>query len=580
MAAKKKGALDPKAQKERRQMMTIVILCIMIFSIIMAGVIWFYTSSVKAERQTWTEEGIKALSFSNYGSARTLFKQADSKGETYASEFLAWMLINGGHYAEGYKYALRANSLGRLSSYEDLGDLAIINIGQAKGVVAAISYFEQGALAMANEQAKRIESGIRNDPTTNWYTEPLQADGDKFKVPEDAINKRAIELFSGMVQRGLPLVSSEDDYADYIFRAVRKGATGLDLEMGDMLFVGSNKLSSNAQSAVEYWKKAQELGRNEAIIRLAGAYWHGYAVPRDPRTAIELYTRAASNNDPIALYALALISLRQAASLPNANPNLDAVAIQLLSKASGLGYGPASSVLGVLSLTESQGTDAASRAAQWLKVAAIEQHDIAGRILYDLLLMSGTGVKKDFNSGFDDLILVADAYPPAKSIVSLLQKRVPPERIMRQVMVLSNQIIRGNIAYREGDPIGTQELRDPVTNERIERPFSFYESVDKMPDSMKNQFGRNNFTSVTDLKNIIVNGEKILSPDLAKVIIQYAPSTAAKRFAVSDIQMPRPLAPRVPSHYRIPDFVPPMSLVTPMPLKDPNDPEKYTQLFR
>lgn len=87
--------------------------------------------------------------------------------------------------------------------------------------------------------------------------------------------------------------------------------------------------------------------------------------------------------------------------------------------------------------------------------------------------------------------------------------------------------------------------------------------------TFKNHFGSLNFTSVTDLNKVNINGKNILDPSLAQVIVQYAPSTGVVSFA-ADPRMPRPKAPKVPNGYEVSDFVPPVSLVEPLSLRDEN----------
>ena len=74
-------------------------------------------------------------------------------------------------------------------------------------------------------------------------------------------------------------------------------------------------------------------GFDQAYVRLAGAYWHGYAVERDPQTAFDLYSSAAANHDPVAQYALGLIALRSNST------STSNVAVKFFSSAAAQGYG-------------------------------------------------------------------------------------------------------------------------------------------------------------------------------------------------------------------------------------------------
>ena len=538
-----------------RQRLTMVTIGFLFFIGIFSGIIWAYTSHAEGARRELVENGIKALSYSDFRRAVSCLEKADKDDDPYAAEFLAWYAISAGNYEQAAKYAERAVLFRRHAAYEVLGDLALLGYGKAKGIVAAISYFEQGAIRIANDEAAAIKAGTL--VTDNWFQ------GDPATMMPDDIRNRATDLFSGMVYRALQIIPNSKDFVDFVLLANKKGAKNLELIMGDMFFVGNNKIASNAQSAVQYWQQAMDNGFDQAYVRLAGAYWHGYAVERDPQTAFDLYSSAAANHDPVAQYALGLIALRSNST------STSNVAVKFFSSAAAQGYGPASSALGVFAYTETNTPDSLDRAVQWLKIAALEQHDLSGRIIYDLMLMSGKGVPKAFSKGFDDLISIANIYPPAQKIIDLLQERVPAEQILDQVMVLANQVLRGHIAYKEGDPIFELEILDPTTLEPMKRPFTFYQSVDKLAPTFKNHFGSLNFTSVTDLNKVKINGNNILDPSLAQVIVQYAPSTGVVSFA-ADPRMPRPKAPKVPNGYEVSDFVPPVSLVEPLSLRDEN----------
>ncbi len=548
---KKIKAKEKRERSRLRQRLVMVAIAMLFFSAMFAGILYVYTTNASNARQEVAQQGVNALAMGDLTRARARLMQADADGEIYATEFLAWMETCAGNYNEALQYALKASNYDRYSVYEVLGNLALIGIGErgAVGPAAAISYFEQGALKMARQQIQAEQDIDDGDMFINDH-------GNLRDLP--AVNERAVQLFSDMVRRALPVFSDEDEYCDFVFRARSKGAPKLEMVIGDMLFMGNNRVAANAGKSVELWQKAMDNGDERAYMRLAGSYWHGYVFERDPQTAIDLYSAAANKGDPVALYALGLISLRH----PGTN---DSVAVTLFNNASSMGYGPASTALGVLSITETQDQLSVQRAAQWFKIAAIDQNDLSGRIFYDLMLMSGSGMKRQFSEGFDDMLLLAKDFAPAQSILDVLQKRVNPDDVLREALILSNLVLRGQIAYREGDPMSPPDLEDPTTGELMARPISFYKSVTTLPDAVRERFGTFNFTAPSKLAELTINGKKILSPDLAKLIVQYAPSTGVSRFNQTPM-MPRPQAPRIPPHYTISDFVPPVNLVEVLPL--------------
>lgn len=553
---KKIKAMEHKEQNRMRQRYAMIAIGALFFAAIFFGLVYAYTMQAESSRRAVAVEGVKALSYGDFNRAVALLQAADADKEPYAADFLAYYYVTSGDYEKAAVYGEKAVKYKRHTAYEVLGDLALLGYGRAKGVDAAISFFEQGAIRKANDEANLIKQGL---PVKNmWYRgDPLNM------VPRD-INLQATEYFSDMVKRALPLLTKETDYVDFIIKAKQKGAKDLELQMGDMMFVGNDQITSNAQSALEYWQKALDKGVDDAYVRLGGIYWHGYAVERDPQTSIDMYSTAVDKDNPIALYSLGLISLRSGAN------GGDQMAIQLFNAASAKGYGPASTALGVFALTETDTPDALEKAGQWIRIAAIDQNDLAGRMIYDLMLMSGIGAGKEFTRGFDDMIEISKEYGPAKGIIDLLQQRVEPAEILKQVLIVSNNVLRGNIAYREGDPVAQQEIRDPTTGELMDRPFSFYKSVETLDDAFKNHFGQKNFTPVTEIRKLAVNGRPILSEELAKVIVQYAPSTGVAPFHPNPM-MPRPLPPETPFDYHSDDFVPPVVLLEKKPLRNPEN---------
>lgn len=561
-----------KERKERavRRRNLLIVFGFLCFVLVCGMVIFGVTMVAQNNRRAITQEGIRSLSYGQYVVAARQLQEGSDAGEPTAAAFLAWMKISMGDYEDAYKYAKRAVALEEVSAYEILGDLALLGVGDATGPIAALSYFEQGSVKMAVAQAQLLaEVGTKMSLATTGSTELSRlaqlndSNGDGLLNTVEA-NGLASALLSHMVNRGLTLVDNEDDFYTLVLNASKKGVTSLELPLGDMMFLGNDNLSSNAARAVEYWKTANEKGIKAAVTRMAGAYWHGYSIPRDPRYAIELYHQAAGYKDPVAFYALGLIYLRQACD-PNQTVNRDNLiqeALNYFSQSSSLGYGPASTALGVFSLTESSAPEDMQKGVQWLQIAALEQGDIAGRVIYDLLEITGTGVQVNFTAGFDDLVMVAKSFPPAQSILDLIQQRKDNNDILFQVLVCANQVIKGYMAYREGDPVFKMEMIDPDSGQVVQRPFDFYTSVTSVSSKIRQDYGDNNFRPVSDLSRLSLNGKPLMNDDLAKVIIQYNPSTGTQRFVATQM-MPRPLPPIVPHIYEIGDFVPPTDLLTP-----------------
>ena len=105
----KKIKAQERREKSRFQQRAIMALIgLLFFAAIFVGCLWIYTSTVENERRSLTEQGINALTYSNFADAAHLMEQAAQKGEPYAYEFLAWMYASGGHYEDATRVALRA----------------------------------------------------------------------------------------------------------------------------------------------------------------------------------------------------------------------------------------------------------------------------------------------------------------------------------------------------------------------------------------------------------------------------------------------------------------------------------------
>ncbi|SPT68109.1 Putative beta-lactamase hcpC precursor [Anaerobiospirillum thomasii] len=505
---------EKEALKKRRKARNKIIMSLGIISLTIGlggmCIYWGVASYYKEIRNNNLKSGIASIEQGNLSRAVSFLKKSYDQGELDALAFLAWLECSRGNYEQALKYARVATTHNIASAYEVMGDLSLLGYGQATGVDAAISFFEQGA---ALDRQGRSSS------------------------------------LRGMLSRALPLVNNIDDFRRLMIKAVSLEEPRAYLLMGDMLFLGDG-VGVNPTSAINNWQKAQILGVNEATTRLAGAYFHGYGVDQNLKKSLELYAKAAEKKDPIAYYSLGLITLRNdSASEINQNK-----AINMFKRAMNLKYAPAASALALLEGDNIDDFDNVTlqRVVKNFKFA-YEHGDDTGALFYSLMLASGTGVKKDYDTA---LAIIYDANTmgslAAADVLKALSANKDPKVLLKQAFTISHNVLLGNIIFFEGAPEASA-----VYHDGDEHGFELLHNL--KGNMVAARVGSNFPEIIKDVSSYDVDGELLITPMVARILVQAMPSTGAKFFNYVP-KTPSPLPPPTPQGFGegrdfiIPDF--------------------------
>lgn len=88
-------------------------------------------------------------------------------------------------------------------------------------------------------------------------------------------------------------------------KAAEMGEAGAMVNLGLAYYNGKGGLPKDPREAVEWWRKAAELGNEAAMVNMGEAYFYGiFGLPEDPRQAVEWYRKAAELGNTAAMLKL------------------------------------------------------------------------------------------------------------------------------------------------------------------------------------------------------------------------------------------------------------------------------------
>ena len=492
---------DSEKKVKKPSFRVIIVASVIILISIISGICfyWGVASYYKEIRTNNLNRGISFIEKGEFSHAVSFLRRAHDQGDLDALAYLTWIECSRGNYAVALDYARLATKLQIPSAFEVMGDLSILGYGQAIGVDAAISFFEQGAALYGDDGPKELR---------------------------------------GMIDRALPLAENITDYRKLVIKAMHFDDPKAFLRVGDMLFLGDG-VGVNPSSAINNWQKAQVLGLNEANTRLAGAYFYGYGVNQDIKKAVDCYSKAATGGDAIAYYSLGLITLRN----DNKNPENIKEASELFKRAMLLNYAPAASALALL---EGGDLDKLNQiqlqsVVQWFKLA-YTNHDETGSLFYALMLASGIGVEKDYDRAlsiiYDGVKLGSIA---SSDILKTLSQGKDPKVLLKQAYSLSYNVLLGEISFFEGAPEASSIYHDDKEHG--------YELIYNLKDNVIAAKVGSNFPKIIkDISSYDVKGQLLITPMLARVFVQAMPSTGARVFSFDPVK-PKPKTPITPLSY-------------------------------
>ncbi len=487
-------------QAARNLMITLIALVVFAVGCVLYGTMSYYQQM----RQTATNLALKHIENGDFAKATALLIRAADVGDMRAIEYMTWLDLRRGNYRRALEYARECSTKVRsLTCMEAMADLAVLGYGRATGAKAAISFMTQAV------------------------------EGDVIK------GYRQISITS-MLERALPLCSDPKDHLELVSFGLQNNSPMSYLYMGDKLFLGDG-LHKNPPEAVYCWQEALRRGVIEANTRLAGCYWHGYGLPRDPALAMELYTKAANAGDPVAYYSLALICLSRA-SEGDVNDENYVMGKELLQRACDIGYGPAASALGILLLTEDPYSGASRAAAARYFNQAYDLMDVSGSLLLALQMYAGAGVEKDEGQALAILYEEAKSgLTPADDLLSAISGGTDARLLLNQIAGVCRQILLSKISFR----VGSFEAQSYHDN--LEHPGDYYRDPGDDDKEQMAKFGAR-YPQLVNTRSFMVDGRPLLLPSIDGILVQSAPSTGARMYAPSS-NTPTLPAPPPPEGY-------------------------------
>lgn len=487
-------------QTARNLMIALIVLVVFAVGCVLYGTMSYYQQM----RQTATHLALKQIEQGQFAKATALLTKAADVGDMHAIEFMTWLDLRRGNYERALQYARECSTKVRsLTCMEAMADLAVLGYGRATGAKAAISFMTQAV------------------------------QGDVIK------GYRQISITS-MLERALPLCNDPNDHLELVRFGLQNSSPMSYLYMGDKLFLGDG-LDKNPPEAVYCWQEALKMGVEEANTRLAGCYWHGYGLPRDPALAMEYYTKSANAGDPVAYYSLALIALSKARE-GDINDENYRMGKALLQNACDIGYGPAASALGILMLTEDPYSGVSKVSAAQYFNQAYTLMDTTGSVLLALQMYAGVGVEKDEGQALAVLFEEAQSGSrPADDLLSALSGGTDARLLLNQIAEVCRQILLSKISFRAGS-FEAQSYHD-----NQEHPGNYYQEPD---DEYKEQMAKLGvrYPQLVNTRSFMVGGNPLLLPSIDGILVQSAPSTGARMYAPSS-NTPTLPAPPVPEDY-------------------------------
>ena len=152
--------------------------------------------------------------------------------------------------------------------------------------------------------------------------------------------------------------------------------------------IAESKVAAKYAEALKWCRKSADQGNMRATVNLAGIYRRGLGVKKDYAKAMELYSKAATD-DPLAEYLVGMMHYRGQGVKED-----PAEALKWFGKAAGRGLPEAMLAMGVMyEFGKGVQADQAS-AAKWYRMAAAKNYAQAEFYLGDMYLR-GRGVAKD-----------------------------------------------------------------------------------------------------------------------------------------------------------------------------------------
>ena len=297
-------AEQPREKKSKR--------CYMVFAaigiVLLLGVIWFFTSS-----QNYSEKADKLRLENKFDEATALYQKAADNNDAYGM----W----------------------RLSKAYGNGDG--IEFSQEK----AVEWLKKAA----DNGCEEALADMAHAHLYGWYNLPIDTlKGVELikQLLQTSNNPYALSRCAMIYVYGCGKYFEKDNNEAYkvLQKVADKEDPMYNQMMGLIYLVGTSSIDIDAEKAIDYFKKAYELGDQSSAYRIGALYADGKLLPKDNQKAIEWFTKGVEKNSTWSMTCLTRI---YDTNFPDTKDfHDDNKAYNLLKKAMSHGDGNAYSMLG------------------------------------------------------------------------------------------------------------------------------------------------------------------------------------------------------------------------------------------
>ena len=271
------------------------LICAVIGIVLLLGVIWFFIPS-----ETICEKADKLYLENKFGEATALYQKAADNGKTYAM----WRLAKAYKEGNGVEFSLE-------TAFEWLKKAA------DNGCEEAISDLAFAYLGVEYNLPIDTLKGV------NMIKQLLSDSNNSY-----ALSNCAYAYIKGF---GKYFEKDYDEAYKILQRVEDKDNPLYNYMMGNVYQNGTSSIEADVDKAVQFFKKAYDLGEARAAIRIGALYCEGIQYKKDYQKAVEWFKKGVEKNSPQSMLCLAWLYDSDFADTKNLHN--DQKAYDLLKKA-------------------------------------------------------------------------------------------------------------------------------------------------------------------------------------------------------------------------------------------------------
>lgn len=223
-----------------------------------------------------------------------LYNQAINYEDTFSMHHLAKILRNGAggpsNPALAREYYKQASNLGNISSMYQLAQMHENGEGGPVNLVKARSFYQSAAefgnISAMCDFARMLNHG------EGGPVDAIKA-RDYYQRAAECGHRDAISSYAMMLDEGRGGSVDVDGAINFYILAADQGDTHAMYKLGSMFEFGGDSIAPNIETALSFYKRADDAGYLVATSHLAKIYEEGKGVPPDAATARKYYERAS-----------------------------------------------------------------------------------------------------------------------------------------------------------------------------------------------------------------------------------------------------------------------------------------------